>query len=295
LEQGKDQTIRKLLVLCLLGLITIICFRYLAVSGSLRTIWRLLEPSLLLSFIVLVAVGASAISYYEYHGVGPQDGVIRRGPHRKLVSLTFDDGPSPVYTPLILDILKEKGVKASFFVVGQSVEKYPDIARRIVAEGHDIGNHTYSHRDLVPSTRNVVLNQLRKTDLAIEKATGTRTRLFRPPRGIFSNAVRKVVVAEGYKLVLWTTSSIDWSGASPKAMLSRIKLFTRNGGILLFHDSGALIRKEGASRENTVRALPLIIDYLIDKRGYDIVPISVMLAELEEDEMAEPKEALEKA
>jgi len=295
LEQGKDQTIKKLLVLCLLSIIAIICFRWLAVNGSLRTIWKLLEPSMLLSFIVLVAVGASAISYYEYHGVGPQDGVVRRGPHQKLVSLTFDDGPSPIYTPLILDILKEKGVKASFFVVGKSVEKYPDIARRIVAEGHDIGNHTYSHRDLVPSTRNVVLNQLRKTDLAIEEAAGARTRLFRPPRGIFSNAVRKVVVAEGYKIILWTASSIDWSGASPKAMLARIKLFTRSGGILLFHDSGALIRKEGASRENTVKALPLIIDYLMDKRGYGIVPISVMLNELEEDEIAEPKEALEKA
>ncbi len=249
-----------------------------------------------MGLVALLALVAFLISYYEYHGIGPQGGIIRKGPHENLVSLTFDDGPSPAYTPQILDILKEKGVKSSFFLVGRNVEKYPDIARRIVAEGHDIGNHTYAHRDLVPSIRKVVLDQLRKTDLAIQNATGVKTRLFRPPRGIVSNAVRKLVVdQEGYRIILWTVSSMDWSGISPKTIVRRIRWYTRSGGIILFHDSGALIRNEGASRGNTVQVLPVIIDYLRERRGFEIIPITEMLDRLGENEPIETEEALEKA
>jgi peptidoglycan/xylan/chitin deacetylase (PgdA/CDA1 family) len=178
--------------------------------------------------------------------------------------------------------------------VGQNVEKYPEIAQRIVAEGHDICNHTHSHRELVPSTKRIVESQLDKADLAIRRTTGTRTKLFRPPRGMISNAVRGLIVEKGYTIILWTASSMDWSGISPKIMVMRLRLFVRSGGIVLFHDSGALIRNEGASRGNTVQALPMVIDYLRYKRGYKIVPVSEMLDRLE-DESLEPKEALEQA
>jgi len=267
----------------------------LVVAGKAQVLSGLFESSFLIGLVVLLAIIAFSISYYEYHGIGPQEGIIRRGPHQNIVSLTFDDGPSPTYTPQILDILKEKGVRASFFVVGQSVEKYPEIARRIVAEGHDIGNHTYSHRDLVPSTRKIVLNQLEKADLAIRTATGVRTRIFRPPRGMISNAVRSLAVSKGYRIILWTTSSMDWSRISPRTILMRLKWFTRSGGIILFHDSGALIRKEGASRGNTVQVLPMLIDYLRDIKGYEIVPVSEMLDRLGEDEFIGTEEALENA
>jgi peptidoglycan/xylan/chitin deacetylase (PgdA/CDA1 family) len=272
----------------------LVFFSYLVANGKLQELWKLLEPSFFLALMVFFALAALLISYYEYHGIGPQDGIVRRGPHENIVSLTFDDGPNPVYTPQILDILKEKGVKASFFVVGENVNKYPEIARRIVSEGHDIGNHTYSHRELVPSTKKLVLNQLEKTDFAIRKAIGVKTRLFRPPRGIYSNAVRELVVTKGYRIILWTVSSADWSGVSPKTIFRRIRWYTRNGGIILFHDSGALIRKEGASRGNTVQALPMIIDYLRERRGFGIIPISEMLDRLGEEELIESEEAFEK-
>jgi len=223
----------KFLFLFAIGLISLIFLYYMVANGKLLDLGKLLEPSLYLALMALFALAAFLISYYEYHGIGPQDGIVRRGPHEHVVSLTFDDGPNPIYTSQILDILKQKGVKASFFVVGQNVDKYPEIARRIVAEGHDIGNHTYTHRELVPSTEKLVLNQLEKTDLAIRKATGVRTRLFRPPRGIYSNAVRKLVVAKGYRIILWTVSSADWSGVSPKTIFRRIRWYTRNGGIIL--------------------------------------------------------------
>ncbi len=247
---------------------------------------RLLDIDLPQLFIVIAGVGfvflAAFVSYFEYHGIGCQDGIMRKGPHQDIVAITFDDGPNPTYTPQILDILKEKGVKATFFTVGLHVKKYPDIARRIVNEGHDIGNHTYTHKDLVPTTRRMILAQVHKTDQAIERITGVSTNLFRPPRGIYSSAVRKLLVdEEGYNLILWTVSSVDWRGLSPCKILRRISRYTRPGAILLFHDSGALVRREGASRENTVESLPMVIDYL-QAKGYEIVPISEMLRRQEE-------------
>lgn len=243
-------------------------------------------------FFALLAAG---VTYYEYHGFGSQEGVVRRGPHSPYVSLTFDDGPNPTFTPQILDILKEKETKATFFVVGKHVEKYPEIAKRIVEEGHELGNHTYSHRDLVPSTRELVLKEVGRADEVIKKVTGAESKLFRPPRGIFSQAVRKLLCEEGWRIILWTVSTTDWRGINAKAILRRIKLYARNGAIILFHDSGSLVSSEGASRSQTVASLPLAIDYLREKKGLQIVSLSRMLAELDEKEQEEESDqALEK-
>jgi len=228
-------------------------------------------------------VAAIFTSFYEYHGFGSQEGMIRRGPCEPLVCITFDDGPSPKNTPQILDILKDKGVKATFFVTGKYVEMYPEIAQRIVAEGHDIGNHTYNHKELVVSNKKTILNELRKTDEVIWEATGIRTRLFRPPRGICGNAARKLLIEEGYKIILWTISTLDWRKVKPKAILWRVKLFIRDGAIILFHDSGSLFGCGDSGRTNTVRALPLVIDFLKEE-GYKIITVSEILECLEESE-----------
>lgn len=243
-----------------------------------------------LSALVLASL-AVFVSYYEYHGIGPQEGITRRGPFLPVVAITFDDGPHPVYTPKILDILKEKRVKATFFVVGSCVKKYPEIARRIVAEGHDIANHTYSHRDLVPAGKKTVLGQIRKTDQTIKEATGIKTTLFRPPRGIYSNMVRKLLLEDGYQIILWTVSTIDWRGDSPGRILWRVKRHIKNGGIILYHDNGSIIRPEKESRSNTYKSLPDVIDYLKDA-GFEILPISEMLTLLELEAQADI-EALE--
>lgn len=228
-------------------------------------------------FLIALAIGclAAFITYYEYHGIGSQEGIIRRGERRPVVCITFDDGPDPKHTPQILDILKDKGVKATFFVVGKNVEKYPDIARRIVEEGHDIGNHTYSHKELAPSTRKIIINELSKTDVAIKDVTGVSTKLFRPPRGIYSQASRQLLVELGYKIILWSVSSVDWRRTSPNWIVNRIRRYARYGSIILFHDGGALLRREGGLRGNTVKALPLVIDYL--QSHFQIIPVSKML------------------
>ncbi len=223
---------------------------------------------------------AAAVSYYEYHGFGPHEGIVRRGPHQPYVSLTFDDGPNPTYTPQILDVLAEKGATATFFMVGKHVQKYPEVARRVCAEGHEIGNHTFSHREMVTPTKKTVLKEVNMTDEVIGQVVGVRTRLFRPPRGLISNAVRRILVENGFAIALWTVSAVDWRGYSPKQMVRRILRHARPGGIILFHDSGALIRSEGGSRVNTVDALPLVIDALRG-RGYEIVSLSKMLRDMD--------------
>lgn len=229
---------------------------------------------------VLVGI-VGLVDYFEYHGIGPQDGIVRRGPNARCAALTFDDGPSPLYTPQILDVLAAAGVKATFFVVGEHVRAYPDVARRIVAEGHDMGNHTATHRDLVPASRLTVEDQLDACDVAIEEVIGARPLLFRPPRGIYGNRIRLLALSRGYRTILWSVSSIDWRGKSAQAIARRVHRCVRPGAIILFHDSGALIRREGASRQNTVDALPHVIHHLREERGYEIIPVSEMLRRLD--------------
>jgi peptidoglycan-N-acetylglucosamine deacetylase len=263
------------------ALVTVIAFEllYLVVLRQWLDQWiifRLHLPGL----IALAVIGVSVVvNRYEYHGFGPQEGIVRRGPNRPYVALTFDDGPSPEFTPQILDILREHRISAAFFMVGRHVEKYPEVARRVRREGHDIGNHTFSHRDLVPATKATVIKEVARTDQVLTEALGVETRLFRPPRGIISNGVRRILVEMGFTIVLWTVSAVDWRGVAPKAMVRRIARHIKPGGIVLFHDSGALVRSEGASRGNTVEALPLVIEEL-KMRGYEIVPLSRLLKEL---------------
>lgn len=238
-------------------------------------------PLIILAGFFMVA--AIFTSFYEYHGFGSQEGMIRRGPCEPLVCITFDDGPSPKNTPQILDILKDKGVKATFFVTGKYVEIYPEIAQRIVAEGHDIGNHTYNHKELAVSNKKTILNELQKTEDVIQRVTGIKTKLFRPPRGVCGNAARKVLIEEGYKIILWTISTLDWRKVKPKTIFWRVKLFIRDGAIILFHDSGSLFGCGDSERINTIRALPLVIDFLKEE-GYKIITVSEMLECLEESE-----------
>lgn len=278
---------RKLFYLALV-LTILLLGRWLITSGRVPVFELSLRWVLMLATLFLGSISAF-ITFYEYHGIGSQEGIFRKGIREPYVSITFDDGPDPKYTPKILDVLKEKKVRATFFVTGKSVEEYPQIARRIVEEGHDIGNHTFSHKELVPSTRNTIIKELTKTDEAIQKATGITTDLFRPPRGIYSHVTRKLLVELGYKIILWSVSSVDWRRTSPNWILNRIRRYARMGSIILFHDGGALVRSEGGKRVNTVKALPMVIDYL-HSEDLEIIPISALIKKFEIDKMQDEQD-----
>ncbi len=230
-----------------------------------------LRTILLLS--VISVGGLLFLNRYVYRGFGMQVEIFRRGnPQLQYIAITFDDGPDPIYTPLILDILKENDIKATFFLVGKHVQANPEIARRIVAEGHEIGNHTYSHRNLFGLAKEKILEEIEMAEEIILNVTGERPYLFRPPRGLYNQAVLDILKERQYTLVLWSQSSRDWMEISPAS----VRRYTLNnlldGAILLFHDSGSIIASEGGDRYNTVKALPLIIQE-IRKRGY--IPVTI--------------------
>ena len=192
------------------------------------------------------------------------------------VALTFDDGPDPEWTPKVLDILKAANVKAAFFVVGVNAERYPTLVRRIVAEGHEIGNHTYYHPNLALCWPEHVRLELNATQLLLETITGRSTTLFRPPYAADSqpsqiSELEPLQIAQdlNYLVVLENIDPQDWAKPGADIILQRIKQQRRDGSIILLHDAGG-------DRSQTVAALPRILDWL-HARGDTIVPLSKLL------------------
>ncbi len=217
--------------------------------------------------------------YYVYHGFGAQTDIIRRrlSAGNKVV-ITFDDGPSGVYTPQILKILAEKGVKATFFMVGSHVEKYPEIAKQVVEEGHEVGNHTYGHITVPNSPPPQLAAQIMRTNLVVLQNTGVYPQYLRPPRGLYDMRMRRIAKLLGQELVLWSLSSQDWHSRASKASITRRVLDRVSGGdIILFHDSGSLLSSEGANRRPTVEALGPVIDGLRAK-GLEVSTMEEFMA-----------------
>jgi peptidoglycan/xylan/chitin deacetylase (PgdA/CDA1 family) len=164
--------------------------------------------------------------------------VWRLPPASRAVALTFDDGPHPDWTPRTLDMLADAGVKATFFLIGREAEKHPDIVRRIVAEGHAVGGHSYDHTVITARTPDELVADLDRCREAIAGAGGTTTRLFRPPKGEVSFGAIRTVCRAGYTLVHWSKTYSDYRQDGTAALLERIQqLSARAGDILLFHDN----------------------------------------------------------
>ena len=200
------------------------------------------------------------------------------------VALTFDDGPTPQWTPAILDILKAKGVKATFFVVGSEAERHPEIVRRIVAEGHEIGNHSFTHPNLAEAPPALIRLELNATQRLIESLTGRSTTLFRPPYNADSRPSTteelvpiKVAQSLGYMTILENVDPKDWQKPDKNQLLARVKAELPRGNIILLHDGGG-------DRSATVAALPALLDYL-KERGNRPVLISDLLGLDEEKVM----------
>ena len=189
----------------------------------------------------------------------------------KVVALTFDDGPHPTFTPELLKILDKYHVKATFFMIGREMEKHPEIVREVMARGHVIGNHTYTHpHDIEIDTETQIIRELDLCENTIEKITGKRSHLFRPPRGLVDSTVFMIAEEEGYPVILWTVSADHHDAPTPKDMAKRVLRLIRPGGIVLSHDGTA------CTRWKDVAATPMIIEEL-KKRGYRFVTIPELL------------------
>jgi peptidoglycan/xylan/chitin deacetylase (PgdA/CDA1 family) len=205
------------------------------------------------------------LSYTQCHVSGPY------------IAMTFDDGPDPERTPKLLDMLKERGIKATFFVVGQNAAQYPDILRRMAAEGHEIGNHSWSHPALTKLGANGVANQLNQTSDAIEKATGQRPATMRPPYGATNASLNQRINSEfGMKVILWSVDPLDWRYRNSTRVMNQILQGAQPGAIILAHDI----------HPTTVAAMPQTFDALLAK-GYKFVTVSELLAMDRPPQMAE--------
>jgi len=188
----------------------------------------------------------------------------------KVIALTFDDGPEREWTPKILDILKQKNVKATFFVVGKQVQMYPDVLQRINAEGHVIGDHTFDHADLTKLDAQQVEQEIEKCADLVHEIIGKTPNLVRPPFGFHNETVDNVAYAKGRIIVLWSLDTKDWTGLDAATVKARVLPKMKNGFIVLQHDGNN--PKLGGS----VQALPDIIDGL-KAQGYTFVTISELL------------------
>lgn len=233
---------------------------------------------ILSAILFLAALAAVLFTIFFDQAVLVRKGTVYHvGGSEKLVALTFDDGPSDIWTPKILDELKNAGVLATFFMIGEHVEKYPLVARRVAQEGHEIGNHTYKHQNLLYYTKEELKNDIKKTEGIIKNATGVVTKYFRPPKAWLSKREKKKIKEMGYQIILWSLNSKDWVNFDDKYIINYILKNIRSGDIILFHDSGGFFAAEGGNRYETVLAIPRLIEKLKEK-GYRFVTVSELLS-----------------
>ncbi|PKL03357.1 MAG: hypothetical protein CVV55_00280 [Synergistetes bacterium HGW-Synergistetes-2] len=184
-----------------------------------------------------------------------------------MIAITFDDGPHQILTPALLDTLDALDVKASFFLVGKMVDRYPALVREIYARGHTVANHSYWHNNSSLLSPEEFLDDIRRCSESIERNIPVRVRFFRPPGGNYTKNVLSLVEEAGMRTVLWDINSRDYTGVSAARMTARILSKVSPGSILLFHS--------GVS--STINALPEIVSSLRSK-GFDFVTLDEMLS-----------------
>jgi len=184
------------------------------------------------------------------------------------IAMTFDDGPSPETTPRLLEILKQRNIKATFFMIGQNAEHNPEIVKRILADGHEIGNHSWTHPQLAKLSDDRVTEEITKTQNAIRDASGYTPTLLRPPYGSITARQKDWIENRlGLSVILWSVDPFDWKRPGASVIRQRILAGATPGAIVLSHD----IHKQ------TVDAMPATLDALAAK-GFKFVTVSQLIA-----------------
>ena len=199
--------------------------------------------------------------------------VSRANVSESVVALTFDDGPRDPYTAQILDVLRDHGVVATFFLIGENVVRHPMLANRIVREGHAVGNHSFSHRSLPTLADQQIRAEIERAAEAIRMATGLRPWLLRPPYGAMDSRLRGshgIPASGGNTVILWSVQASDWSTRSAQRVALRTLTQVRPGSIILLHDGGG-------SRGHVVTATRWMVANL-SRRGFRMVTVPDLLA-----------------
>jgi len=186
---------------------------------------------------------------------------------QKVVAMTFDDGPHPTHTPQLLKMLRDRNIKATFYLVGKNAKAYPNIVRQMVAEGHEIGNHTWTHGSLTSMSDEQIRRELKMSTDAVFEAAGYRPQTIRPPYGAINQRIKEMMYAEfGYPTIMWSVDPQDWRKPGVSVVTSRIVNAAHPGAILLAHDIHA----------PTIQAMPATFDQLLAK-GYRFVTVSQLM------------------
>jgi peptidoglycan/xylan/chitin deacetylase (PgdA/CDA1 family) len=222
----------------------------------------------------VLAAGASC-AYYATYAVRSQwlgHADWRGRADTSSVALTFDDGPSED-TERVLDVLAAQGASATFFMVGRRAERYARTARRVASEGHEVGNHSYSHPIYLYRSARETRRQLTRAQIAIEEASGVRPRFSRPPCGVRSFAYFRAARSLGLRTVQWTVAGFDWKRIGAREIARRVLKDVSAGAIILLHDGDSVGKHD---RAETVAALPLIVEGL-KERGLQVEALSRLL------------------
>jgi peptidoglycan/xylan/chitin deacetylase (PgdA/CDA1 family) len=237
-----------LLLLGILGYLSHVSFWYLFTAAI---VW-----------FAIVLFGSSFIwtGYHVKAYCGSSDEKANR------VALTFDDGPGE-FTPLVLDMLKKHNAKATFFCIGKNIAEHPEILQQTIAEGHTIGNHSFSHDPFFDFYRtHTITAELHETDALIQKYAGKRPLFFRPPYGVTTPSIRRAVEATKHIVIGWNIRSMDGITKNKGIILSRIEKRIKPGGVILLHDTSM----------ETVSVLEQLL-LTLRRRNYEVVPIEQLL------------------
>lgn len=226
--------------------------------------------TLLVILTVMVMFGHMPVqaSTYPLQSKFPDTMLYKGKPDQKQIALTFDDGPDHRFTPGVLNVLKKHDVKATFFLLGTRVEKYPDMVERIEKEGHIIGNHTYWHPDLTKSGVQNMVWEIKKNDKALKRITNNVSDLFRAPYGAMNDNLVKKLKGMNYRGVGWSVDSEDWKSLSAEEIKQNILNQVHPGAVILMHSAGHWSQ----DLSGTAEALDELIPYL-QKQGYEFVTV----------------------
>lgn len=230
------------------GIISFFCFTWLLVSWGVVSNGR----------IELIKMNEETVeASYDTGGTDAQH------QEKQKIALTFDDGPHPSGTPVLLDGLAERNVKVTFFVIGENAVKYPKLLTREAEEGHIIGNHTYSHVDLTRMSQETAECELEKTNAAIEAVTGKETEYMRPPYGAWKKEMEENT---GMIAVLWNVDPLDWNTDNETEIVNKVVTETEENDIILLHDCYL----------SSAKAALRIID-IMQAKGYEFVTVDELL------------------